>query len=182
MRYIYSKLYGQGPKSWLVQGHPDNEAKNMALKPADSKFNVSLTTTELWWTVIRAISTNLGSIPETTQPPVEVCQVLMSLWVLWLGSCSTHPTGFCCPTQSGFLNIRWNGKALQKKWVSGHIPREIQLVALRRWGWEDAWQGPKETVILGNLQGLQSGPSPPGLINSSCQSHGYDWTQSTDSF
>lgn len=79
MHYIYPKLYGQGPKSWLVQGHPDNEAKIMALKPVDSKFNVSLTTTELSWTVIRAISTNLGLIPETTQPLVEVCQVPMSL-------------------------------------------------------------------------------------------------------
>lgn len=35
------------PKSWLVQGHPDNEYKTIALKPADSKFNVSHTTTEL---------------------------------------------------------------------------------------------------------------------------------------
>lgn len=182
------------PKRCLVQGHLDNEAKIMALKPAESKFNVSLTTTELWcqryelpWPTSVRHQKLLNLQWESGQGP-------MALSVLWPGSCSIHPLGSAALPRGtrlvflsniDFLNIRWNGWVLQKKKkkrINCHIQREIQFIVLRRWGWEDAWQGPKGTVISGNWQGPQYGHSPPGFINSSCQSHGHDWTQNTDSF
>ena len=182
------------PKRCLVQGHPDNEAKIMALKPAESKFNVSLTTTELWrqryelpWPTSVRHQKLLNLQWESGQGPV-------ALSVLWPGSCSIHPLGSAALLRGtrlvflsniDFLNIRWNGWVLQKKKekrINCHIQREIQFIVLRRWGWEGTWQGPKGTVISGNWQGPQYGYSPPGFINSSCQSHGHDWTQNTDSF
>lgn len=119
------------PKRCLVQGHPDNEAKIMALKPAESKFNVSLTTTELWrqryelpWPTSVRHQKLLNLQWESGQGPV-------ALSVLWPGSCSIHPLGSAALLRGtrlvflsniDFLNIRWNGWVLQKKRKKNLLP------------------------------------------------------------
>lgn len=180
------------PKSCLVQGHPDKEAKIMALSPADSKFNVSLTTAELWrqryelsWpTSLDTWNYSTPSGSRVRVPGLSPSFGLVPVAFTSLGSAALpRGTRLVFLSNIGFLNIRWNGRVLQKKKkMNCHMQREIQFIVLRKWGWEDAWQGPKGTLILGNSQGPQSGHSPPGFINSSCQSHEHDWTQNTDSF
>ena len=181
------------PKSCLVQGHPNKEAKITALNPADSKFNVSLTTAELWqqryelsWpTSVDTWNYSTPSGSRVRVPGLSRSFGLVPVAFTSLGSAALpRGTRLVFLSNIGFLNIRWNGRLLQKKKkrIDCHMQREIQFIVLRRWGWEDAWQGAKGTVILGNSQGPQSGHSPPGFINSSCQSHEHDWTQNTDSF
>lgn len=179
------------PKSCLVQGHPDKEAKIMALSPADSKFNVSLTTAELWrqryelsWpTSLDTWNYSTPSGSRVRVPGLSQSFGLVPVAFTSLGSAALpRGTRLVFLSNIGFLNIRWNGRVLQKRKMNCHMQREIQFIVLRKWGWEDAWQGPKGTLILGNSQGPQSGHSPPGFINSSCQSHEHDWTQNTDSF
>lgn len=112
------------PKSCLVQGHPDKEAKIMALSPADSKFNVSLTTAELWrqryelsWpTSLDTWNYSTPSGSRVRVPGLSPSFGLVPVAFTSLGSAALpRGTRLVFLSNIGFLNIRWNGRVLQKK-------------------------------------------------------------------
>ena len=166
----------------------------LALKPSDSKFNVSLTTTELWrqwyklsWpTSVRHLKL-LHLQWKSGQGPMSLFSPwawFLQHWPHWvLLPYPGEQDWFSCPILVFSILDGMAGYCKKKKKELTGIYEE----KYNSWYWGDGpermpWQGPKGTVILGNSQGPQSGHSPPELINSSCQSHGRDWTQGTDSF
>ena len=77
----------------------------------------------------------------------------------------------------GFLNIRWNGRVLQKKKkrrINWHIRREIQFMVLRRWAWEDALTRPKGDCYLGQFTGSTVWPLP-SWVNKFLLSKPWTW-------
>lgn len=166
----------------LVQGHQITRTKPQNQNLLTSHLKL-LSPQQSHGTVTWVISSKLGLIPGTTQLSVQIYQVPMSLRVLWPCSDSTHLTRLCCPTQghdTGFLNARWMGRALKKKCELPHARRKVTH-SIEKKRLRGSLTRPQEDRYLGQFTRPQSSPSLLGLINSYCQSHRFDWTQSTDS-
>ena len=174
------------PKSCLVQGHPDNEARILALKPSDSKFNVSLTTTELWrqwyelsWpTSVRHLKL-LHLQWKSGQGPMSLFSPLawfLQHWPHWvLLPYPGEQDWFSCPILVFSILDGMAGYCKKKKKrINCHIWREIQFIVLRRWAWEDALTRPKGDCYLGQFTGSTVWPLP-SWVNKFLLSKPWTW-------